>query len=322
MDTPGLTKDSTVVITGGGGFVGRHLIAELKKTYPELNIVVWERNITNLPEGVKGESVDITEPSSYITSLETLQPAWVIHLAAVAAIGAAAKDPDMANRVNVEATEVLLQNIESFSPATHVLVTSSADIYGGTDIAKSGTPIPELSLTETRPTNPYAETKQHMEEIIEKTYNDRCIRVRPFPHIGPGQGLGFVTADFASQVAAIEKGKQEPVMKVGNLEAERDFTDVRDTVRSYRLLLEQGQLGEVYNVASGKGTKIQWILDQLLSNSTTDITVEQDPDRMRPSDVPRMVGDVSKLTKQTGWQPSVDLTKTLQDILDYWRNIT
>jgi GDP-4-dehydro-6-deoxy-D-mannose reductase len=158
-----------------------------------------------------------------------------------------------------------------------------------------------------------------MEELIEKRFLKNTLRVRPFPHIGPGQALGFVTADFASQIAAIEKGEQDSVMKVGNLEAKRDFTDVRDVVRAYRLLLQDGELGEVYNVASGKATSIQFVLDELLKLSKVKIKVERDPERMRPSDIPVLVGDANKLKETTGWEPTINLERSLEDILNYWR---
>ncbi|MBI3255448.1 MAG: GDP-mannose 4,6-dehydratase, partial [Candidatus Andersenbacteria bacterium] len=216
---------------------------------------------------------------------------------------------------NVDGTRHLLELVRSVSPATHILVVSSSDIYG----RGSAELMAELPLDECRPQNPYAMSKWEMEQMIEKNFNDMVMRVRPFPHIGPGQGPDFVTAAFASQIAAIEQGKQEAVVKVGNLDAKRDYTDVRDVVRAYRLLMEKGKLGEVYHVASGNQTPIQGMLDKFLSLATKPIHVEQDPARMRPSDVPSMVGDATKLSSVTGWQPEIPLGQTLQEILDYWR---
>jgi GDP-4-dehydro-6-deoxy-D-mannose reductase len=137
--------------------------------------------------------------------------------------------------------------------------------------------------------------------------------------MGPGQGSGFVTVDFASQIAAIEASQQKPVMFVGNLAAERDFTDVRDVVRAYALMLAHGEPGDVYNVCSGQGYSIQYVLDTLLSYSTTEIEVRQDLDRMRPSDVPRRVGDASRLRARTGWEPTIPFEASLLDILNDWR---
>jgi len=158
-----------------------------------------------------------------------------------------------------------------------------------------------------------------MEQMIVDDFNDIVIRARPFPHIGPGQGRGFVTADFASQIAAIERGDQALTLQVGNLTAVRDFTDVRDVVRAYALLLERGKLGEVYHVASGQGVSVQSILDQLLAHSVIKIEVTQDQARMRPSEIPVLVGDATKLREVTSWQPEIELERSLKDILDFWR---
>lgn len=293
-----------IVITGGNGFVGKYLEEELKKNWNGVVIHIWD-----LPE------VNITKPENYRERLKDLQPEWLAHLAAISSVPLATKDPALAFRVNVEASQNILQAIEELSPTTKVLAISTADIYG----QSSATPLPELSLAEAHPQNPYAQSKWEMEKMIKEKYSSRVIRVRPFPHIGSGQSLGFVTADFASQIAAIEQGQQKPVMKVGSLEARRDFTDVRDVIRAYRLLMEKGKLGEVYHVASGKAVSIQEILDQLLAMSTIEVKVEQDPERLRPHDVAGLVGDATKLRTATGWQPQIPLTQTLKDILTWWR---
>lgn len=289
-----------VIITGGSGFVGRWLQQELG----EYDLTIWDYE----------QGIDITDPATYEASLKETQSDWLVHLAAVTTAGEARQDPAKAGKTNTEAVEVLLQKIKELSPQTKVLAVSSADIYGSGSLS----PIPELSLEEAHPANPYAQSKWDMEKLIEQKFNDFVIRVRPFPHIGPGQRQGFVTADFASQIARIEKGSS-PILKVGNLEAQRDFTDVRDVVRAYRLLLEKGKTGEVYHVASGKAVAIQDVLDQLLSLSTAKISVEQDPTKMRPSDTPILVGDASKLKNLTGWEATIPLQQSLKDVLNYWR---
>lgn len=299
-----------IIITGGKGFVGKYLHDELRLHWKEATIITWD-----LPE------IDVTKPETYADQLRKLRPSWVIHLAAIASVPVALKDPRLVHAVNVDATKDLLKSVAEHSPATKVFVTSSADIYGSTLLTTGGKSIKEMALHEAHPSNPYAQSKWEMEKIIEESFIDRCLRVRPFPHIGPGQKIGFVVADFASQIAAVEKGKQKPVIRVGNLEAYRDFTDVRDVVRAYQLLMERGQLGQVYHVASGVAVKIKDILDELITISTCTITVEQDPQRVRPSDSPVVVGDASKLKALTGWEPKIPLHQSLQDILDYWRSI-
>lgn len=305
-----------IIITGGNGFVGHHLIAELVREWQGIKLAVWDRNVQGLASNVEGVAIDITDPSTYEESLRQLQPSWIIHLAAFSAVGESFKNPDLVKRVNVEATRKLYESIGLHSPNTKVLAISSADIYG----KGSATPLPELSLDEARPRSPYAESKLEMERMIENEFNDRTIRVRPFPHIGPGQRTGFVTSDFASQIAVIEAGKQEAIMRVGNLEAQRDFTDVRDVVRAYRLLLEKGETGQVYHVASGRAVSIKNILDQLISLAKVSISYEQDPARMRPSDMPISVGSFEKLNSATGWQPTIALDQSLRDVLDWWRS--
>lgn len=305
----------SIIITGGGGFVGRYLLSELQKHANFARIVVFDSHTEGLPEGVESHVIDITNPDTYVGILDEVRPDWIAHLAAVSSIGFSIIHEDLTRTVNVFATETLIQQALKCKEDTKFLIISSADIYGQV----VSHPISELPLDEAHPTNPYGKSKLEMEHIIEERYNEHCIRVRPFPHIGPGQKKGFVTADFASQIAAIEKGKQGPVISVGNLTAQRDFTDVRDVVRAYRLLMESGLLGEVYHVASSKAHSIQSILDMLLRMSKVSITVEKDASRMRPSDNPVLVGSVAKLVKQTGWKAQIPLEDSLRDVLEYWR---
>ncbi|HLD25880.1 MAG TPA: GDP-mannose 4,6-dehydratase [Candidatus Andersenbacteria bacterium] len=305
----------TVVITGGNGFVGRHLVTELRAAEPTTRVIVWDRSIDDLLPGTVGVAVDMMEPASYEEHLREAQPSWVVHLAAVASVAAAKADPALTSRLNVGGTRALLSLVQRVSRVTRVLAVSTADIYG----QGSSTPLPELPLAEAWPSNAYAQSKWEMERVIERDFNDFVIRVRPFPHIGPGQKLGYVTADFASQIAAAEAGQQAPIIRVGNLEAQRDFTDVRDVVRAYRLLLQFGQAGDVYHVASGRAVSVQQVLDRLLALSARTIVVEQDPARMRAADTPILVGDARKLRQVTAWQPAIALEDSLADILTWWR---
>lgn len=333
----------TVIITGGKGFVGTYVREELEKSWQGVEVEAWDP-VKSRDGRDHGASlpVDITKPEQYRDRLKELQPGWLIHLAAISSVPVAAKDPALTHRVNVEATQNILAAIEELSPATKVLVTSTADIYGSAPqnrlAAIAGqAPLPELPLSAAKPLNPYAQSKWEMEKIIEEHFQGRVLRVRPFPHIGPGQGLGFVTADFAAQIAAIEASfakasapkAGEAVIKVGNLSTQRDFTDVRDVVRAYRLLMEKGVFGEacpagdslcgVYHVASGTAVSIQEVLDMLIGMSTVEIRVEQDPSRLRTHDIPVLVGDATKLREATGWEPTIPLKQTLQEILDWWR---
>lgn len=335
-------SEKTVVITGGNGFVGRHLAQELKREEPEKRIVVWDRSLEGLADGVEGVKMDITKPETYRESLKSEQPAWIVHLAAVPSATLASQNEEYARQVNVEGTRRLLEEARRVSPNTRALVVSSADIYGNimespppslrlaAELRRAG--LPELPLKQARPRNVYAQTKWEMEQVVEQHFNDLVIRARPFPHIGPGQARGYVTADFASQIVAAETGRGEPVIKVGNLEARRDFTDARDVVRAYRLLMESGVYGEacpaaerergvcgVYNVASGRAVSIQHILDKLLELSEVEVEVEQDPKLMRPTDIPVLVGDSAKLRELTGWRPTISLDRSLKDVIGWWR---
>ncbi|HLC49280.1 MAG TPA: GDP-mannose 4,6-dehydratase [Candidatus Andersenbacteria bacterium] len=307
--------NDSIIITGGTGFVGRHLIRELQERSSFSRVVSFDRIVDDIPAGATGYGVDITDSTTYAHLLREIQPDWVIHLAAVSSVGFSLTHPDITRTTNVFATEELMKNALAARSDTKFLIVSSADIYG----ISSPTAIPELLLSACHPSNPYAQSKFEMEQMVEEKYNEHCIRVRPFPHIGPGQRTGFVTADFSSQIAAIEKGKQAPEILVGNLEAKRDFTDVRDVVRAYRLLIEKGMFGEVYHIASGQAYSIQHVLDSLLAMSTSPITVQQDESRMRPSDTPVLIGAIDKITAETGWKPEIPLQTSLQDILNDWR---
>jgi len=306
---------SSIIITGGQGFVGKHLVTELLGTRPDIKLIVWDRSTKDLPGAVTGLDMDITIADTYLANLRAVQPAWLIHLAAIAPVGTSFEQPDLIQKVNVDGTRLLLEAVKQVSPHTIVIAVSSADIYGH----GSAAPLAELPLDQAHPRNPYAASKLEVEKMIEQSFNDFVIRVRPFPHIGPGQKTGFVTADFASQIASIEKGLQPPVMSVGNLKAKRDFTDVRDVVRAYRLLLDKGSIGQVYHVASGAAVAIQHILNELLKLSPEDIEVKTDPKLMRPADIPILVGSAAKIKQATGWQATIPLAQSLKDILDWWR---
>ncbi|GAG14942.1 unnamed protein product, partial [marine sediment metagenome] len=222
--------------------------------------------------------------------------------------------PELCKKINVQGTKNILESTLKTKISPRILIISSADIYG---IPKK-IPIPENH--ELNPVSPYAESRKEQEALC-KEYADKLkiIILRSFPHIGPGQLPIFVTADFSKQIAEIEKGINPPIMKIGNIKAKRDFTDVRDMVKAYLLAIEKCKPGEIYNVCSGNSYSIQEILDKQLSFSKVKIKLEHDPNRMRPSDIPELTGDNSKFKQATGWQPEITIDQTLKDLLDYWR---
>jgi GDP-4-dehydro-6-deoxy-D-mannose reductase len=309
-----------ILITGAGGFVGGHLVDHLLATQPatQLHAAVYRppgHNPTLDERPVEQHHVDLRRADTVRAIVEAVHPEHVYHLAAMADVGQSFKNPWETLENNIIAQINVLQAMLDLDLTPRILVVSSAEIYGA-----AGGKLDEQQPF--HPTSPYSVSKVTQDMLglqYALSHQLPIIRARPFNHIGPGQGSGFVAADFASQIAAIETGQREPVMFVGNLDAARDFTDVRDVVRAYDLLLEKGTPGEAYNVCSGTAYSIQYLLDTLLGYSTVDIEVRQDPARMRPSDVPRRVGDATKLQQTTGWHPTIAFEQTLLDILNDWR---
>ena len=313
-----------VFITGAGGFAGGHLVEHLLRQ-PDLtpgDIVAGvfqppghnpALDRLNIPQ----RQLDLCDAGAVQTAIADIRPDVVFHLAALADVAQSFKDPWGTLSNNIHAQVNLLEACRQTVPDARVLIVSSAEIYGAT---RGDIPLDES--VPFAPTSPYSVSKVAQDMLGLQyflSYRLPIVRARPFNHIGPGQGSGFVAADFASQIAAIEAGQRAPVIFVGNLSAERDFTDVRDVVRAYLLLARHGEPGEAYNVCSGQGHSIQYLLDTLLSYSTVSIEVRQDPARMRPSDVPRRVGDASKLRAHTGWTPQIPFEQSLLDTLNDWR---
>lgn len=309
-----------ILITGASGFAGQHLLRYLAATQPQAE---WHGTIFHADEsalfpGATYHRLDLCQADQVQQLIQTICPDGIYHLAAQSAPSRSLKSPWHTLETNIRAQLNLLQScIENQLKPRVVLITSS-EVYG---IVKPE----ELPITENhplRPANHYSLSKITQDLMGWQYYmahNLPVIRVRAFNHIGPGQSADFVATDFAQQIAKIETGKQPPVMSVGNLNAQRDFTDVRDTVRAYHLLMQDGIPGESYNVASGTTHSIQELLDILLSYSTIPIQVNQDPQRMRPSDIPTLQGDYTKLGTLTGWQPSIPFADTLRDVLNDFR---
>lgn len=310
------------LITGATGFAGSHL-AEYLLAHTDLE--VWgtdissnERNIAHIKDDLEFVVGDMSEPGTASRILSETRPDYIFHLAAQAFVPLSWRDPwdTLANNIRAELN--ILQSLVDTGVRPRVMVAGSADEYGM--IRPDELPITET--TPLRPYNPYAVSKIAQDMLGYQyfaSHNLPVVRVRPFNHIGPRQSPAFVSSDFAKQIAEIEQGYREPQLAVGNLEARRDFTDVKDMVRAYFLALERGEPGQVYNLGAEHAFSIQQVLDLLLSMSDAEIEVVQDPTRLRPTDVPVVVSDCSKFRQQTGWRAMVTLEDSLRDILDYWR---
>lgn len=307
------------LIIGAAGFVGGYLIKQLagKDGMEVLATKLAHEKLEN--NGLcKVSTLDILDAESVKSLFREYSPDVVFHLAAQSSVALSWKNPALTVDVNIKGTLNVLEALKELKGKARLLLIGSGEEYG---TAVSGDkPINEENMV--RPGNIYAVTKASQNmlgHVYAKAYGLDIISVRAFNHIGAGQADTFVAANFCKQAVEIEKGMKENVLYVGNLSAKRDFTDVRDVVRAYSVLARIGKSGETYNVGSGKAIAIQEILDMILSKSSANITVKQDPDRMRPSDIPVICADISKITADTGWIPSIPLDQTISDMLSYWR---
>lgn len=300
-------------IVGINGFVGQHLAVELAGH----GYNVFGMDVTGESDHIS--IVNILDREAVHAAVSSIQPDCVFHLAAQASVARSWLDPQQTFDINVKGALNLLDAVRLLKNPARVLILGSSDQYGM--VRTEDCPISEDMRID--PRSPYAISKQAQESMARAyiaAYDMDIVLTRSFNHIGPGQRKGFVIADFASQIAAIEKGN-EPVLSVGNLDARRDFTDVRDVVRAYRMLCENGHTGEIYNVGSGFAYSIEQLLQSLLSLSKQPISVQRDPHKMRPSDLPLIQCDNRKLIAHTGWSPEYDIQRTLLDTLNYWRGI-
>jgi GDP-4-dehydro-6-deoxy-D-mannose reductase len=311
-----------LLVTGTGGFVGGHLLDHLRTDHPEAEVhgVVLPSAAASwrAPAGVRVLDADLDDPAEAAAVVEQARPDRIVHLAGQSSVHRSWADPGGTLRTNVLGIVHVLDAARRLSLRPSVLVVGSADEYG--PVAASELPLRETAPL--RPASPYAVSKvaqAALALLYRPAGGMRVVVTRTFPHTGPGRGDHFAESSFARQIAEIEAGFREPVVEVGNLDAVRDFADVRDVVRAYTLLLERGGDGETYNVCTGRGRRIGELLDTLLAATPTSIRVRVDPLRLRPADVPALVGDPARLVADTGWQPRIPLDETLRDLLDYWR---
>jgi GDP-4-dehydro-6-deoxy-D-mannose reductase len=306
------------LITGVHGFAGPHLVEMLRAE------TAWElyglgRSQRPPPLGYHPICVDLLDRDRLHTLVAEIAPTHVFHLAAQSHVPTSHTDGGATLINNIIGQTNLLDACRALPSSPRILVVGSGEEYG------RATP-EQMPLREDcpfNPTSPYAVSKIAQDYLGLQyctSYGLPIVRVRPFNHIGPGQSDRFVVPAFARQIARIEAGQQEPVVRVGNLEARRDFVDVRDVVRAYFLALTRGEPGEVYNVGGGTVVSIGEVLELLLSLSAAAIAVEPNPDLMRPSDVPLFVADSTRLRAATGWEPTIPFARSLHDILDWWRN--
>ncbi len=292
------------LITGGRGFVGNWLAAHLRGLGDEVVAIDQE--------------VEITDPTALLAAVSAAQPDAIYHLAALTHVGQSWDEPLRVLEVNVIGTGALLAAARECGSNPRILVTSSAEVYGAvTDPAR----LPLTELSPTAPLTPYAASKLAGEALVAQAHlghGQQVISVRPFNHIGPGQTPNFAVPALAKRIVEAEK-RGAATIPVGNLSARRDFTDVRDVVRAYRLLIETGQPGQVYNVCSGRDVSIREIADGLLRLAGTSLEFETDPTLVRPVEVPVLRGDPGRLMEATGWKPEIPLEETLADVLAYWR---
>ena len=302
-------------MTGAAGFAGSHLLDLL--TSEHVDVVAWHRPGGTPPfrvDGVRWQAVDLLDRESVKAALRRSAPAVVYNCAGAAHVGRSWDHVESTFAINVRGTHYLVESLRDLGLDARVLIPSSAMVYGASEDA----------LTESHPlvpSSPYAVSKLAQEMIGGgKNGGPGVMIARAFNHFGPRQDPWFVASGFARRIADIEAGRWEPVLSVGNLDARRDLTDVRDTVRAYTLIAERGEPGRAYNVCSGSAIAIRDLLNLMLARARVPVTVAIDPKRYRPNDVPIVLGDPSRLRTELGWAPAIATEQTVDDLLSYWRS--
>lgn len=308
---PGIRR---ILVTGAGGFAGSHLTEHLSRTH---EVEGWVRSAppVGLERIARWRHVDLLERDAVRAAIGDLRPDAIYHCAGMPNVAASWSDTAEPLASNVLATHHLFDAIRRAGVSCRVLVPGSASVYApATEPLTEDHPI--------GPASPYALSKLAQEQLGMRAGPEDGIEVvltRSFNHTGPRQAPAFVAPSMARQIALIEKGAVEPVIRVGNLDAQRDLTDVRDVVRAYIALMERAVPATVYNVASGVGRTMQSVLDALVSRARVHVRIETDPARLRPNDLPIVVGDATRIRQATGWQPSISFDQMLDDLLEYWR---
>ncbi|MDX1503722.1 MAG: GDP-mannose 4,6-dehydratase [Thermoanaerobaculia bacterium] len=312
------------LITGITGFAGSHLAEYLLAEQPQVEVWGTRRwrsrmdNVHHLVDRVELREADLRDAAAVHKLLAEARPDLIFHLAAQSFVPTSWVGPAETLSTNIEGQVHIFESIRALGLDPVVQIACSSEEYGL--VHRDEVPITEDNPL--RPLSPYAVSKVAQDLLgyqYFRSYGLKAIRTRGFNHTGPRRGEVFVTSNFARQLVAIELGLQEPVIEVGNLDAVRDFTDVRDTVRAYWLAATRGEAGEAYNIATGHGITIRDLLARLVELSDAEPEIRVDPARLRPSDVEILIGDASKLKAATGWEPRVPLEKTLADLLAYWR---
>lgn len=309
----------SILVTGAAGFAGGHLLDLLCSQPAKHDVIAWHRGATPAADRrrVRWESVELLDRTTVASAIDRIRPSVVYHCAGAAHVGRAWDDATTSLAVNVRGTDNLLNALERVRPSSpaRVLIPSSALVYRPA----------ERPLTEDDPlvpAGPYGLSKlaQEMLALQSASSSLEVVVARAFNHTGPEQNPGFAAPAFARQIAAIEAGKLPPTILVGNLDARRDITDVRDVVRAYRTIVERGLPGRAYNVCSGRAIRIGDLLQQLLDRARVQVTIQLDETRLRPSDVPLLVGSATRMQAELGWVAQIPLGKTLDDLLAFWRS--
>ncbi len=315
-----------VLITGITGFAGSHLAEHILADHPGVEVfgtMRWRsrtENIRGIESKIQLLECDVRDQSSVKAIMDRVRPERIFHLAAQSFVPSSWNAPAESLTTNIIGQLNVFEAVRATGIDPWIQIACSSEEYGL--VLADELPIRETNPL--RPLSPYAVSKVGQDYLgyqYYKSFGMKVVRTRGFNHDGPRRGDVFVSSNFAKQLAAIEKKQKPPVIYVGNLEARRDFTDVRDIVRGYWLALDSGcEPGEAYNLSTGRDYSIREVLDKLIEMSGLDVEVKEDPERLRPSDVPVLLGDSSKFRKATGWDPRIPYEQTLRDMLDYWRS--